>query len=356
MVAVNTPSLPDGGADLSQVQSAVGEAATKMEGPGTLIMKSSVPPGTGNDLVNRFLKDSTVTYVSNPEFLRTGQSVEDWYASSRIVIGTGDVAAVKTMRRLYHDIKAPWVITDINSAEMIKYASNSFLATKVSFINEVANLCERVDANIDDVITGMGLDPRIGPAYLQPGAGYGGLCLPKDTLALEFLASSKGYEFKTLRAVIEANTRQRTVIVDKLKQVLATLKGMDVTVLGLAFKPGTDDISNAPAIDIVEILIGAGSRVRVYDPAAMENAGSVLPDSIVYATDFHAAVSGAKAIVLLTEWPEFINADWGKIIKDMQEPYIFIDGRNALPPGKLRHAGFKYMSIGRNPEGKMNII
>jgi UDPglucose 6-dehydrogenase len=254
---------------------------------------------------------------------------------------------VQSMRRLYHDIKATWIVTDINSAEMIKYASNSFLATKVSFINEVANLCERVDANIDDVILGMGLDPRIGSAYLQPGAGYGGLCLPKDTRALEALASSKGYEFKTLRAAIEANTRQRSIIVDKLKNALGSFKGKEVALLGLAFKPGTDDIANSPAIDIVEMMIGEGAGVRVYDPAAMENARSALPTGVTYAPDLHAAVSGANATVLLTEWPEFIEADWGKIKKDMQEPYIVLDGRNTLDRVKIIDTGFRYLCIGK---------
>jgi UDPglucose 6-dehydrogenase len=238
---------------------------------------------------------------SNPEFLRTGQSIEDWYKSSRIVVGTFNEEVVKTMRQLYHDIKAPWVITDINSAELIKYASNSFLAARLSFINEVANLCELVDANIDDVVLGMGLDPRIGPAYLQPGVGYGGPCITKDIRALEFVAANKGYDFNLLRVIIEVNTRQRSLVVKKLKQIAGSLIDKKIAVLGLAFKPGSDDITEAPAIDIVSMLIGEGAQVRIYDPAAMGNARQVLPGSVVYAPDFHVAASNANAIILLRE-------------------------------------------------------
>ena len=333
----------------------VDEIADRMRSPLILIMKTSVTPGIGVGLMRNLLKDRPVTYVSNPEFLRTGQSIEDWYRSSRVMIGCDNESAVQTMLRLYHDIKAPWAIKDITSSGMIEYTANSFVATGVSFIYEVANLCEKVDANIDDVIPGMGLDPRIGLDYLQPGAGYGGLCQTKDTLALEFLASERCYEFKILRATIEANVRQREIIVNKLKNALGTLRGREIAVLGIAFKPGTDDIAAAPAIAIIKMLTGEGAYLRVYDPVAMENVCRVLPVNIKYAPDTGRAVSGASAIVLLTEWPKFIDADWSKLKETMLEPYVFLDGRNAFPQNKLQDAGFKYISMGRNHKRTIKI-
>ena len=351
MVAVNSPALPNGSADLSQVQGAVSEIAQKINRPVTLIMKSTVPPGTGADLVNRFLQGKAVTYVSNPEFLRTGQSAEDWYKTSRVVIGASDKQAEKTMRRLYHDIQAPWVITDINSAEMIKYASNSFLATKVSFINEVANLCESVDANINDVVLGMGFDPRIGPAYLKPGIGYGGPCLTKDTSALEFFAVKNGYDFKLLRATIEVNALQRFRLVKKLKQLLISLKGKEIALLGLAFKPDSDDVNDAPAMDIARLLMEAGANLRVYDPMAMGNARRVLPPGAIFCPDIYTASAGACSVILATEWAEFIESDWARIHQAMVAPYIIVDGRNALAGDRLVDGGFKYLAPGRISDG-----
>jgi UDPglucose 6-dehydrogenase len=347
MMAVNTPAMPDGNCDLSYVYTAVAQVRDALDGPTIMAMKSTVPPGTGVSLIKDSLQGTAITYVSNPEFLRAGQGVYDWYHPTRIVIGTDDNRAADKLRLIYSGIQAPVLVTDITSAEMIKYASNTFLATKVSFINEIANICEAVGANIDDVARGMGLDPRIGPAFLQAGLGYGGSCLPKDATALNFLASSKGYDFKVLKAAIEANTRQRRLIVNKLKRLLGSLKGKEIALLGLAFKPGTDDVTEAPALDIARLLITEGANVRAYDPAAMEKARALLPDSVVLAENIYSAIAGAHALILATEWPEFIKADWNKIKKAMAEPYAVIDGRNALPKDKLIAIGFKYVGIGR---------
>jgi len=347
MIAVNTPSMPDGTCDLSYVYTAVAQVRDALDGPTIMVMKSTVPPGTGVRLIKDYLQETQITYVSNPEFLRGGRGVYDWYHPDRIVIGTDDNRAADKLRLMYSGIEAPVLVTDITSAEMIKYASNTFLATKISFINEIANICETVGANIDDVARGMGLDPRIGPAFLQAGLGYGGHCLPKDAAALNSLASSKGYDFKILGAAIEANTRQRILAVNKLKQLLGSLKGKEIALLGLAFKPGTNDVSQAPSLDIARLLIAEGANLRAYDPAAIENARSLLPDSVVFAGDVYSAVAGACAIILATEWPEFIEADWNKIKEAMVKPYAIVDGRNALPAERLIDVGFKYSGVGR---------
>jgi len=347
MIAVNTPAMPDGTCNLSHVYTAVAQVRDALDGPTIMVMKSTVPPGTGVRLIKDYLQGMSITYVSNPEFLRGGQGVYNWYHPPRIVIGTNDNRAADKLRLVYSEIQAPVLVTDITSAEMIKYASNTFLATKVCFINEIANICEAVGADIDDVARGMGLDPRIGPAFLQAGLGYGGSCLPKDATALDSLASSKGYDFKVLKAAIEANTKQRRLVVDKLKQLLGSLKGKKVALLGLAFKPGTDDITGAPALDIAHLLTAEGANVRAYDPAAMEKAGALLLDSVVFAKDIYSATAGACAIILATEWPEFIEADWDRIKKTMVKPYAVLDGRNALPRDRLIAAGFQYVGIGR---------
>jgi UDPglucose 6-dehydrogenase len=347
MIAVNTPAMPDGTCDLSYVYTAVAQVKDALDGPSVMVMKSTVPPGTGVRLIKSYLQGTQITYVSNPEFLRGGRGVYDWYHPDRIVIGTDDNEAADKVRHMYSGIEAPVVVTDITSAEMIKYASNTFLATKISFINEIANVCEAVGANIDDVARGMGLDPRIGPAFLQAGLGYGGHCLPKDAAALNSLASRKASDFKVLRAAIEANTSQRILVVNKLKQLLGSLKGKEIALLGLAFKPGTNDASQAPSLDIARLLIAEGAKLRAYDPAAMENARPLLPDGIAFAEDVYSATAGASAIILATEWPEFIEADWNRIKEAMVQPYAIVDGRNALPAERLINAGFKYSGVGR---------
>ena len=347
VIAVNTPAMPDGDCDLSHVHAVVAQVKDALGGPTIMVMKSTVPPGTGLRLMKDYLQGTPIAYVSNPEFLRAGQGVYDWYHPTRIVIGTDDEGAADKVRLIYSGIQAPVLVTDITSAEMIKSASNTFLATKVSFINEIANICEVVGADINDVARGMGLDPRIGPAFLQAGLGYGGSCLPKDATALDFLASSKGYDFKVLKATVEANTRQRRLVVNKLKHLLGSPKGKKIALLGLAFKPGTDDVAESPALDIAHLLTTEGANVRVYDPAAMEKSRALLPDSIVFAKDIYSATTGAHAVILATEWPEFIKADWDRIKKAMVKPYAMLDGRNVLPKDKLIAIGFNYVGVGR---------
>ncbi len=347
MIAVNTPATSDGSCDLSYVYTAVAQVRDALDGPTIMVMKSTVPPGTGVRLIKDYLQGTQITYVSNPEFLRGGRGVYDWYHPDRIVIGTDDNRAADKLRLMYSGIEAPVVVTDIASAEMIKYASNTYLVAKISFINEIANICEAVGANIDDVAKGMGLDPRIGPAFLQAGLGYGGHCLPKDAAALSSLASSKSYDFRVLRAAMEVNARQRVLVVNKLKQLLGSLKGKEIALLGLAFKPGTNDASEAPSLDIARLLIAEGINLRAYDPAAIESARPLLPDGVVFAKDVYSAVTGACGIILATEWPEFIEADWTRIRKTMVKPYAVVDGRNALAAERLIGAGFKYSGVGR---------
>ena len=261
MVTVGTPSLPSGAADLSYIYYIAEELVDAAQHPIILAMKSTVPPGTGVKLVGRYFKDTPIAYVSNPEFLSEGQAIEDWYHPSRIVIGTDDPEVAQKVGQLYPDIKAPVVITDITSAEMIKYASNAFLVTKISFINEIANLCEALGADIDAVAHDLGLDPRIGPHFLRAGLGYGGSCFPKDARALDFAALNHGYDFRLLKSTIEVNTRQRVLAAHKLKQLMGSLAGKEIALLGLAFKPGTDDIREAPALDIAHLLHEAGVRL-----------------------------------------------------------------------------------------------
>lgn len=347
ILAVGTPSLASGAADLSYVHQAVAQVKKVSRHPFILVMKSTVPPGTGVKLMRRYFQEGLITYVSNPEFLREGQAVWDWYHPSRIVIGAEDREAAEKVLQLYEDIDAPALITDITSAETIKYAANAFLATKISFINEIANLCEAIGADIDNVAQGIGLDPRIGPDFLRAGLGYGGSCFPKDTRALDFAALNNGYDLRLLKATIEVNNKQRIRAVCNLKKLLNGLVGKEIALLGLAFKPDTDDVREAPALDIARLLYEEGAGLRVYDPAAMENARPFLPAGVVFAKDIYAAADGANAVVLATEWQEFIQADWRAIKKQMQEPYLIFDGRNALKPNELSSLGFKYVGVGR---------
>jgi len=353
MIAVGTPSLATGAADLSFVYHVVADVKAATQAPIVLVMKSSVPPGTGARLIQHYLENTSITYVSNPEFLREGKAVEDWYHPSRIIIGTEAKQASDVVCQLYSDIAAPLVVTDVTSAETIKYAANAFLATKISFINEIANLCEAVGATVDDVAAGIGLDPRIGPDFLHAGLGYGGSCFPKDTRALDFAALNHGYDFRLLKSTIEVNTRQRVLAVHRLRQLMGSLDGKEIALLGLAFKPGTDDIREAPSVDIACMLHERGARLRVYDPVAMENCRHLLPEDVTFAPDVYSATAGANAIILVTEWQQFVDADWAAIKEQMKEPYIVVDGRNALSQDRMIALGFKYIGIGRIPNPSM---
>lgn len=350
MIAVGTPSLATGAADLSFIYHVVADMKAAAQGSLVLVMKSSVPPGTGAKLIHRYFENTSITYVSNPEFLREGQAVGDWYHPSRIVIGTGAKRAADVVSQLYSDIAAPVVVTDVTSAETIKYAANAFLATKISFINEIANLCDAVGASVDDVAAGIALDPRIGPDFLRAGLGYGGSCFPKDTRALDFAALNHGYDFRLLKSTIEVNTRQRVLAVHRLKQLMGSLDGKEIALLGLAFKPDTDDMREAPSLDIAYLLYEAGARLRVYDPAAMDKCRQLLPGDVTFAEDVYSAAAGANAIILVTEWRQFIDADWAAIKKKMKEPHIVLDGRNALSQDRMTALGFSYVGVGRSPK------
>ncbi|MGA2158894.1 MAG: UDP-glucose/GDP-mannose dehydrogenase family protein [Dehalococcoidia bacterium] len=346
MVAVGTPSLPSGATDLSDVYDISAELQEAATGPLTVVMKSTVPPGTGMKLT-KYFQGTPITYVSNPEFLREGQAIEDWHHPSRIVIGTNDSQAVALVQKLYAGIDAPVIVADITSSELIKYASNAFLVTKISFINEIANCCEVVDADIEDVAKGIGLDPRIGPHFLRAGLGYGGSCFPKDVRALDFCGMNSGYDFRLLKSTIEVNTKQLMLGCHRLRHLLGGLSGKEVAILGLTFKPHTNDIREAPAVSLINLLHNESCRIRVYDPAVIDIARPLLPLDTTLATDIYSATAGAHAICLVTEWPEFIGADWMAIKMGMQPPYVVLDGRNALNQEELSSLGFNYAGIGR---------
>ena len=343
MVAVGTPSLASGGSDLSSVKSALNWIASKAGGQTLVVMKCTLPPGMGQVLAQQYC----LSYVANPEFLREGQAVNDWRKPDRVVIGGDRRQDIELTRRLYNSIEAPFVITDIVTAEMIKYAANAFLATKVSFINEIANVCNLVGADIEEVVAGVALDPRIGSSFLRAGLGYGGSCFPKDIRALEFVSTLNGYSCDLLRAVISVNNRQRLLPVQVLQRELGSLNGREVAILGLAFKPGTDDIREAPAVDIIRLLVEGGARVRVYDPQALPGGSQALPTGTTIAKSANEAIFGAEALVLCTEWEEFSQLDWRKVRHTMRPPYLVIDGRNALPEEVLTDLGFRYIGIGR---------
>jgi UDPglucose 6-dehydrogenase len=344
-VAVGTPMAPNGAADLRAVRSVVQEMALHADRPFVLVMKSTVPPGTGRTLIDRHLTglSTEVSYVSNPEFLREGRAIEDWYTTDRIVIGADDPKAAETVSALYANVEAPVLVTDIATAETIKYASNAFLSTKISFINEMANVCDSVGADIDAVATGIGMDRRIGSSFLKAGIGYGGSCFPKDTRALDFISTLSGYQFELLKAVIEVNNRQRLLPVMHLSEAIPDLAGRRVALLGLSFKPHTDDVRESPVFDIVPLLQDRGASVRGYDPQAVE----VPLDEFERTSSVWEALEGASAAVLVTEWPEFLSLDWARVRQAMVEPAIVFDGRNALDRDALERAGLTYMAVGR---------
>ncbi|HEX5376506.1 MAG TPA: UDP-glucose/GDP-mannose dehydrogenase family protein [Solirubrobacterales bacterium] len=345
-VCVDTPPTPSGDADLSRVRSVVEELGTG--GEHTLVMKSTVPAGTGQT-IRRELPG--LPYVSCPEFLKEGTAVVDFMNPDRVVIGAdpGDEAAGDAVARLYEPLGGETVRTDVASAEMIKLASNAFLATKISFVNEIANVCEEVGADVAEVARGMGLDQRIGPAFLRAGIGYGGSCFPKDLKALKQLAGNTGYHFQLLTAVIEVNELQKRRVVKKLQQRLGSLAGKRVALLGLAFKPDTDDMREASSLVLAARLQGEGAEVAAYDPVATEVARGLLED-VEFCDSAMDALEGADAAVLVTEWPEFAELDWAAAAGRMARP-LLVDGRNYLDAKRLVGAGFEYEGIGRAVEG-----
>ena len=357
IICVDTPPTASGDADLSRVEAVIAALPASAEGA-VLVMKSTVPVGTGNrvrsELDARGRED--VGYVSNPEFLREGSAVADFRQPDRVVVGGDRPEDVERVARLYQDLNAPILTTDIASAEMIKLASNAFLATKISFVNEIANVCERVGADVEEVARGMGMDSRIGQSFLRPGIGYGGSCFPKDVTALKQLAGNTGYSFQLLASVIEVNELQKRRVIGKLQDRLGSLRGRRVALLGLAFKPHTDDMREASSIVLASRLIAEGASVVAFDPVAAERARGVLPEAVEIAGSMLAAVTGADAVVIVTEWPEFRAVLSSEVHAAMRGPLI-VDGRNLLDPSEAVAAGFTYVPIGRaerDPERELH--
>ena len=347
IICVGTPSSQTGSVDLSYVRSALKRVMEIQPEGGVIVMKSTVPPGTGVRMLQADLSGTEFEYVSNPEFLREGQAVYDWFNPDRIVVGGENEGAVELVRAMYENIEAPHIVCDITSAEMVKYAANAFLATKISFINEIANLCDRLGATIDKVKQGISLDPRIGPYFLNAGVGYGGSCFPKDTRALDDLALANGHNFELLRSVIAVNNRQRLLPLFALRERFSNLAGVRVGVFGLSFKPDTDDVRESPSIELIRVLIEEGAVVSAYDPWANHNASRVLPESVGFSHDPVSCADGTQAIVLMTEWPEIISADWEQIAGFVNMPRFVFDGRNALDQERMQELGFEYRGVGR---------
>ena len=348
-IAVNTPPLSDGGTDLSFVEACTREVAQHTRRYKLLVEKSTVPVQTG-ERIQKTLADlhsspHLIEIASNPEFLREGSAIQDFLKPDRIVFGVQSKKAEKILRELYGKIKAPVVVTDIKSAELIKHASNSFLAMKISYINALAQICEKVGADVTKVAEGMGLDARIGRTFLNAGIGYGGSCFPKDVSAFIKIAEKIGYDFQLLKATQTINTLQRKMVVKKLEDALWTLKDKVIGILGLAFKPDTDDLRNAPALDIIQALLDAGARVKAFDPVAMEKMKPIFPD-IEYCSSAYDVSKSADAMVVITEWDEFRHLNLKKIKSNMKSK-IIVDGRNIFDPETMHQMGFHYASMGR---------
>jgi UDPglucose 6-dehydrogenase len=365
-ICVGTPPLANGDADLSAIEGVARAIAKHASGYRLVIEKSTVPVQTGAQLQKHLSVHSrnglSYDVASNPEFLREGSSVEDFLHPDRIVIGVDSPKAEDLLRQIYEPIirqsfscplhtdcperKNPiFLATDTNSAELIKHASNSFLAMKISFINMVANLCEEVGADVTKVAQGMGLDPRIGSSFLSPGIGFGGFCFPKDVQAFIRIAEKSGCDFSLLKEVEKINQRRVEHFVEKIRKELWVLRGKRVAIWGLAFKPNTDDVRFAPSITLVKALLAEGAAVRAYDPEAMERAKVLLPE-VTYCADAYQAAEGADAILIVTEWDEFRQMDWNRLLSTVEQPLV-IDGRNVFVPEEISRKGFRYVSIGR---------
>ncbi|MGZ4198641.1 MAG: UDP-glucose dehydrogenase family protein [Thermoleophilia bacterium] len=345
-IAVDTPPSPSGDADMSRVARVVREVSSR-GGERLLVMKSTVPVGTGERVLAELESAgaAAIGYVSNPEFLREGAAVDDVLHPDRIVIGAYRKDDGDEVQRLFAGIETTVVRTTVATAEMIKYASNAFLATKISFINEIANVCEAVGADVRAVADGMGLDHRIGPHFLQAGIGYGGSCFPKDVQALKQLAGNSGYHFQLLNAVIEVNHLQKRRVVGKLQERVGRLRGKRVALLGLTFKPHTDDLREAASIVLASRLIAAGALVSAYDPMVAPGTRADLFDGVEIATSALEALDGADAAIVVTEWPEFLALDWTVVRERMRGRHV-IDGRNVLDAGRVTAAGLSYDGIG----------
>jgi UDPglucose 6-dehydrogenase len=352
-IAVGTPSGVDGEADLQYVAAASCSVALNMTAPLIIINKSTVPVGTG-DWVAGIVKENQpepipFSVVSCPEFLREGSAISDFMNPHRTVLGSLDSEAAEKVAHLHLPLRAPIVITDLRTAEMIKYASNAFLATKISFINEIANICEELGADVKEVAVGMGYDKRIGPYFLDAGLGYGGSCFPKDVKALAYMAAEKGRHPQLLNAVMEINDDRRPMTVARVEEMLGDLNGKIVGLLGLSFKPNTDDMRDAPAIDIANALLKAGVQVRAYDPVAMGIAAPMLP-GVRMSADPYSLAEGCDALIVVTDWNEFKQLDLQRIKEVMNQPMI-LDGRNIYDPKVMMDLGFRYRGLGRGYNG-----
>jgi len=351
-LALPTPPGGDGAADLQYVLKVADDLGHILENYAVIVDKSTVPVGTADKVHAAISKNAKVDFdvVSNPEFLREGVAVEDFMKPDRVVIGTQSAKATKIMERLYAPLVRqgnPVIFMDEKSAELTKYAANSFLATKITFMNEIANLCEKLGANVDMVRKGIGTDTRIGKRFLFAGIGYGGSCFPKDVQALAKSAKDVNYDFKILNAVMDVNTTQKTRLMDNLKGYFKNdLKGKTIAMWGLAFKPNTDDIREAPALYNIDALIEAGAKVQAYDPEAMENVKDQIGDKITYADNPNDALKGADALMIMTEWPVFRTPDFNRIKDELNTPLI-LDGRNLYEVEQMKELGFTYFSIGR---------
>ncbi|MEA3375592.1 MAG: UDP-glucose/GDP-mannose dehydrogenase family protein [Chloroflexota bacterium] len=351
-IAVGTPEGVDGEADLRYVRMAARSIAEEMDHPMVIVNKATVPVGTGDwvaDLIRQYRNDDVdFAVVSNPEFLREGSAIGDFLSPDRVVLGSLDREAAEKVAQLYLPLRTTIMITDLRTAEMIKYASNAFLATRISFINEIANICEALGADVKEVATGMGYDQRIGHGYLDAGVGYGGSCFPKDVKALTYMAEIKGRHPQLLRAVMDINDDQRRQVVRKLDQALGGLRDKTIGLLGLAFKPNTDDMREAPAAYIARMLMSAGANVRGYDPVAEVVARRVLP-KMELSDDAYDLAKGCDALVVVTEWNEFKNLDLARI-RGLMSGNVIIDGRNIYEPRQMADLGFYYRGIGRGYE------
>ena len=351
-LAVGTPPKSDGSPDMSFYREAAAQVARAINQYTVIVTKSTVPVGTGKWL-HKFMaenmRDSVeIGVASNPEFLREGAAITDFMRPDRVVIGSNDPRAIEIMKELYRPlflIETPFVITSLEAAELIKYAANAFLATKITFINEIANLCDAIGCDVHDVARGMGMDKRIGRKFLHPGPGYGGSCFPKDTMALTTVADQFGVETRVVDAVIEANRRQRDAMLPKIEKLVGDLNGKRIAVLGLSFKPETDDMRESPAIDIIREIIARGGIVKAFDPVAMDEARKCLPE-IEYAEDEYDAISNADALVIMTEWNQFRALNMKRVHGLLKSPRI-ADLRNVYEPEDMRRLGFDYVGVGR---------
>jgi UDPglucose 6-dehydrogenase len=352
-IAVGTPPREDGSADLTFIREVAGSIAEHLNGYKVIVTKSTVPVGTGK-MIEELVRQGAgnrhrFAVVSNPEFLREGSAIDDFMHPDRVVLGTRDPRAVELMLDVYSPLAAadvPFVVTDVESAELIKYASNGFLATKISFINEIAQLCESWGANVEVVAKGMGLDTRIGPKFLSAGPGFGGSCFPKDTRAIAQIFRDQGMSFRIIEAVLEANETTKARMLAKIERALGgKLAGKTVAVLGLSFKPNTDDIRESPALPIVQGLLDGGAAVRAFDPEASENCRPLFPQA-TFCQDAYEAAQGADALVLLTEWNQFRKLELDRLYRGLRQPLV-IDLRNLYEPEKMAAAGFEYVSVGR---------